>query len=344
MLTGQSQVDAFDDYLQIAVLGYFKSGKSSLISRFVNDDLPEKNHKITRKVKNSTKKVLLNGKDILLNLCEISSGSGEYEKQAKACSGIIKNHHAVMITVYLWKKPSLEQFERIFKAYQPYLSSKIPVIFVATKSDISLDSLTEEEINQFKQSFPNNVDFIQTSAYHDTNVTEAFMLAAQNAYEYKYPSPKIVETPVSNIESARVISSTTSTQTALQDNEYSISAIGSKKLNKESFKYALQQYKHRIESQRDEKTNNINFAYGFCRLFRSNRALNREVNYHLAQKLLEELETHSIKETFDKVDELRRNVQVERGFTKNKFYFDFGINSTELNEIIYDGQQARRLK
>ncbi len=105
----------------------------------------------------------------------------------------------------------------------------------------------------------------------------------------------------------------------------------------------LEKYIERIESHKNA-SNSFDFEYGFY-FFKKSRAINREINYLLAKKLLNDLlSSKSSVEVFKDVENKRKELINGKGLQNNKDYVDRGMNSKELNEIISNANKIETQK
>lgn len=113
---------------------------------------------------------------------------------------------------------------------------------------------------------------------------------------------------------------------------------------KEQLIHELNAYIKRIDLNKKSET--PDFARGFL-FFKNSRAINREANYALANYLLEQListEQKSIATLFEDLmqrrSQLRNAILIHHGLEGKPGYPDWGIQSTELKQII---EKAKRL-
>jgi hypothetical protein len=102
---------------------------------------------------------------------------------------------------------------------------------------------------------------------------------------------------------------------------------------KEQIKEKLSKYRTRIEKNKNAKEE-PDYAHGFW-FYEKSRAINRKINYLIAGKLLEFLNSNPGNfSTFEQIVKLRMDIVEQLTEEEKKHYVDRGINSAELNEII----------
>lgn len=98
----------------------------------------------------------------------------------------------------------------------------------------------------------------------------------------------------------------------------------------------LKRYIHRIDNNKDPESKTINFKYNFW-FYKNSRANNREANFYLAQKLLQNLTDCpelSIQQIFADILVQRAELITSKGIDKRADFVDRDINSHELNAIL----------
>lgn len=102
----------------------------------------------------------------------------------------------------------------------------------------------------------------------------------------------------------------------------------------------LKRYIHRVDKNKAPESKEINFKYNFW-FYKNSRATNREANFYLAQKLLQNLTNCpelSIQQIFADILVQRRELITSKGIDKRADFVERGINSNELNAILDKAQ------
>ncbi|MGQ3891842.1 hypothetical protein [Legionella sp. CNM-4043-24] len=107
------------------------------------------------------------------------------------------------------------------------------------------------------------------------------------------------------------------------------------------YRLLLQSYINRIATHKKHgQPDRINFAHGFI-FFSKSRAINREINYRLAQRLLHRLEYQTIAQVFSgNMEAVRQEIIHENRMQARSHYLQSNLSHSELNNIV---KSARRI-
>lgn len=220
----------------------------------------------------------------------------------------LKGISIIILAFDLTDKASFDCLPIYIEHIQRYASENVTVVLVGTKSDqASKRAVTQQEIDAFtaKHQIP---AYVETSAKTNKNVDTAFIVGSELAID-KLNIQKLAELKRSTPKAAQLI----------QD---------------------LEKYIARIEKHKTATTGAAgpDFSYGFW-FFKKSRAINRQVNYLLAQNLLHDLRCNkSTQETFANINAKRVEVIRTHSFWDRPDYVSRGMNSSELQEIINSAQ------
>lgn len=264
-----SDVDKKNQF-KVVIIGEASVGKSCLRQRFENPEValprdydPTVGVEFTQKFINDTE----------LSIVDIA---GDWQFQS-ITRNYLPEAHGVLLVFDPTNRTSFEEISRHFKNTKKSVAEDTVFILVSTKSDLASERVvTSEEAQQFADA--HGMSYVETSAKDNKNVNEVFKTLSQkmilNAAAASAKVMKAAET-AKMAEAARVAEQNANESQAIE--------AASKIIAK------LNAYIKRIESHKNSD-DKINFRYGFW--FRAEkRALNREINYHLARELKKDLMT-----------------------------------------------------
>lgn len=151
----------FDYIIKLVVAGEPGVGKTSLISRYIDDSFPQG-------VDFRIKIVNLDGKLIKLMI---------WDTPQEKFHSIIKSHyfqgtHGVIITFDITNQNSFKSNRLWVKEFENKLPYQPCIILVGTKCDLDQREVTEEEGNVLARYF--NAKYFEISSKTNQNITEAF--------------------------------------------------------------------------------------------------------------------------------------------------------------------------
>lgn len=160
----------YDHLYKVLVLGDSGVGKSSLLSRYVNDTFTE-NMVSTIGVDFSVKSIVYNNKNIKFQLWD-TAGQEKFRILTKS---YYRGTHAVIIAFDLTK---LDSFLNVKKWIDEVMSNDVDqekyIIVVGTKSDLVNDRrVSSENVEQFKNIL--NVKYFETSSKLGIGIDEVFI-------------------------------------------------------------------------------------------------------------------------------------------------------------------------
>jgi Ras-related protein Rab-1A len=292
----------YDYIVKMHIMGNPKSGKSCLLLRYT-DDIYTDSFISTGGYDFKIKDLNIGGETVKTQVFD-NAPQGQFKNNTEHEN--LRGAHAIILVFDLTDENSFidlknDWLKRYNKIQRGAGANKVNIILVGTKSDAN-DQLkfNHSEIDVFISNPTNKIDaYIETSAKTGENVKAAFETAA-----------KLV------IDRMKL------------DNQY--------QTPRQILIEELTRYINRIKSHTEPNTKDKpDFSYGFL-FFKNSRAINREVNFYLAQDLLSKLETtnDTIHTIFNDVNLQRNNIISKFDMDKRKDYKNRGIHSYELNNII----------
>ena len=157
----------YDYIFKLLIIGDSYVGKSSLLSKYVDNNFDE-NFNSTIGVDFKSKHLDIDDKMVKLQIWD-SSG----EKIFKSISCLYyKNCHGIMLVFDLTNRKSFQNIKTWLKDIKEYCRvDDVPKILIGNKTD-KARIIPYEEIIEFSDSM--NLVYIETSAKHDTNIDKAF--------------------------------------------------------------------------------------------------------------------------------------------------------------------------
>lgn len=192
-----------------------------------------------------------------------------------------------------------------------------PIILVGNKSDLKQRAVSEDEIRTFIKRNPLICDYKETSAKEASTVTNFF----KGLFKYIQPAPQTVSSQPQKRGHGK----------------------------RQELIDALDEYIERIKSYKD-KNGQIDYARGFWSITfcgftpffsKESRALNRRINFNLAQNLLHDLrhkEDKSISEIFADVEQRKERYIWSQSLPDNPNFVNRSIWG-ELRSIISTAQE-----
>ncbi|MBL7480601.1 hypothetical protein [Legionella bononiensis] len=285
---------------KITVLGGPGTGKSSLILNLAeNRTLMDDSHPLI--LESQIRTVHAEGMDFKFEMYDTQSNSSFYNNLSFISSSTI-----IFVLFDITNDSSFKTAKTLINSVKTQANDK-NIILIGTKSDLQ-DKRVVAMTDAIEYAKEQGIGYTEVSARYEND-----QLLKQMATHVLIPSVTSKAPPTSI------------------NNE-------SEQLNRdkvESIKKQLQSYIKRISSH-TRKDGNINYEAGFW-FFAKSRAANREANYLLAQKLLDELEHgNTSKSLFTKANlsTTREHIIGRNGIFNREGYVNRGINSSELNQII----------
>jgi len=162
------------DYLfKILLLGSQGVGKSSLLSRFADNEFLE-SMRATVGVDCKIRTVELEDKTIKLQLWD-TAGQERFKTVTKA---FFRGAHGVIFVYDITEKKTFEQLEYWLKEVKDNAPSNAVLMLVGNKCDLKSRAVQTKDAKDFAQN--KDAIFIETSAKDDTNVSKAFYSLANS--------------------------------------------------------------------------------------------------------------------------------------------------------------------
>jgi small GTP-binding protein len=163
--------------IRITMLGDSAVGKTSLISKFLNQNFDENYLTTIGKDKLEKKVVMKDGNEIKLIIWDTAG----QERFHSIATSTIKGSHGIILTFDLTKRSSFNSLESWLNDIKEN-SNEVPVIIFGNKCDLFENYEVEnEEAKKFAKE--HNLQYFETSAKQNVNVQEGFNSIAEIAYE-----------------------------------------------------------------------------------------------------------------------------------------------------------------
>ena len=159
------------------MLGDSAVGKTSLISKFLNQNFDENYLTTIGKDKLEKKVVMKDGNEIKLIIWDTAG----QERFHSIATSTIKGSHGIILTFDLTKRSSFNSLESWLNDIKEN-SNEVPVVIFGNKCDLFENYEVEnEEAKKFAKE--HNLQYFETSAKQNVNVQEGFNSIAEIAYE-----------------------------------------------------------------------------------------------------------------------------------------------------------------
>jgi small GTP-binding protein len=163
--------------IRITMLGDSAVGKTSLISKFLNQNFDENYLTTIGKDKLEKKVVMKDGNEIKLIIWDTAG----QERFHSIATSTIKGSHGIILTFDLTKRSSFNSLESWLNDIKEN-SNEVPVVIFGNKCDLFENYEVEnEEAKKFAKE--HNLQYFETSAKQNVNVQEGFNSIAEIAYE-----------------------------------------------------------------------------------------------------------------------------------------------------------------
>jgi small GTP-binding protein len=163
--------------IRITMLGDSAVGKTSLISKFLNQNFDENYLTTIGKDRLEKKVVMEDGNEIKLIIWDTAG----QERFHSIATSTIKGSHGIILTFDLTKKSSFKSLESWLNDIKEN-SNEVPVVIFGNKCDLFENYEVEnEEAKKFAER--HNLQYFETSAKLNVNVQEGFNAIAKIAYE-----------------------------------------------------------------------------------------------------------------------------------------------------------------
>ena len=163
--------------IRITMLDDSAVGKTSLISKFLNQNFDENYLTTIGKDKLEKKVVMKDGNEIKLIIWDTAG----QERFHSIATSTIKGSHGIILTFDLTKRSSFNSLESWLNDIKEN-SNEVPVVIFGNKCDLFENYEVEnEEAKKFAKE--HNLQYFETSAKQNVNVQEGFNSIAEIAYE-----------------------------------------------------------------------------------------------------------------------------------------------------------------
>jgi GTPase SAR1 family protein len=292
---------------KIQLHGEYGVGKTSLMYSFSKGQLPNIHGYFDEwVVKNASFATSFGKRKVLLEIHDFIP----VERFSRFAQIPYKSAHVHLLLVDMTDKTALEKIAEILEKIKKLneKDSEPLVYIVVTKSDLEWNyQITEAQVQQFARE--NSLSgYAITSAKTGDGLNEFFSKIAETIYKKHNPIYAKLDQG-GNAPEASLIRNLTA-------------------------------YINRIELNKN--SGKIDFSSEFC-FFAASRAINREANYLLAKKLLEQLQQgYEISNVFQDVEGIRRQIIIDYKLYDRPDYAERGCNSSELNEIIAQASSYKK--
>ena len=168
----------YDFIFKILLLGNSDVGKSSLILRFV-DGMWSETFIPTIGVDFKIKSLEINDKLVKMQIWDTA---GE-ERFRTVIASYFKGSHGILLIYDITNKTSFKELDNWLSVIENNASQNVLKILIGNKSDLEENrEVTKEEGQAFAKA--NNMQFMETSAKMNTNVSEAFEALAKIIMEF----------------------------------------------------------------------------------------------------------------------------------------------------------------
>lgn len=167
--TINSQEENYDERIKIMVIGESKIGKTSLISRYCNNQFNGGVYLSTIGIDFQIKNVVFNNKNIRLQIWD-TAGQERYRGIAK---NYFQSSDGFVIVYDITSSESFEKLDYWIEQIKVNSPENIKMVLFGNKSDISDErAITKEEGEEYAKN--NNIKYFEVSAKEGTNVKEGF--------------------------------------------------------------------------------------------------------------------------------------------------------------------------
>ena len=163
--------------IRITMLGDSAVGKTSLISKFLNQNFDENYLTTIGKDKLEKKVVMEDGNEIKVIIWDTAG----QERFHSIATSTIKGSQGIVLTFDLTKKSTFKSLDAWLNDIKEN-SNEVPVVIFGNKCDLFENYEVEnEEAKKFAKE--HNLQYFETSAKQNVNVQEGFNAIAKLAYE-----------------------------------------------------------------------------------------------------------------------------------------------------------------
>ena len=189
--------DNFDEKIKIMIIGESKTGKTSLISRYCNNEFYGA-YLSTIGIDFQIKNIILNNKNIRLQIWD-TAGEERYRNIAK---NYFQSSDGFIVVYDISNSESFDKLDNWIEQIKNNAQETSKMILFGNKSDME-DSrqVSKEEGEEYARK--NNLSFFEVSAKEGTNVQEGFEFFVKeilNSFSpnenYKKRKSKMLSTPI----------------------------------------------------------------------------------------------------------------------------------------------------
>lgn len=170
------------DYLyKFIILGDSNCGKTSLLTRYIDNVVEYEEYNPTIGVDFKVKVVQSNGKHIKINIWDTAG----QEKFKSIISYYYKNVAAAILLFDVTNRSSFDSIPAWIEEIKLNceLSDKIPMVLIGNKNDkISKRKVTVSEANKFADTF--NMEYFETNIYNWDEINDAFINLVDKTTDY----------------------------------------------------------------------------------------------------------------------------------------------------------------
>ena len=189
--------DNFDEKIKIMIIGESKIGKTSLISRYCNNEFYGA-YLSTIGIDFQIKNIMLNNKKIRLQIWD-TAGEERYRNIAK---NYFQSSDGFIVVYDISNSDSFDKLDNWIEQIKNNSQEKSKMILFGNKSDLEdIRQVSKEEGEEYARK--NNLSFFEVSAKEGTNVQEGFEFFVKeilNSFSpnenYKKRKSKMLSTPI----------------------------------------------------------------------------------------------------------------------------------------------------
>eukprot|EP01118_Nematostelium_gracile_P011802 TRINITY_DN424_c0_g1_i1.p1 TRINITY_DN424_c0_g1~~TRINITY_DN424_c0_g1_i1.p1 ORF type:complete len:223 (-),score=50.63 TRINITY_DN424_c0_g1_i1:124-792(-) len=169
--------DDYDFLFKVVLIGDSGVGKSNLLSRFTRNDFSAES-KSTIGVEFATRQITVQGKVIKAQIWDTAG----QEKYRAITSAYYRGAVGALLVYDITRNPTFEHLERWLSELLDHADKDIKVMLVGNKCDLEkMRTVSSDQATEFAQK--HKLSLIETSAFDQTNVEQAFTEILRQIYE-----------------------------------------------------------------------------------------------------------------------------------------------------------------
>lgn len=182
--------DKTDYTLKILTLGESAVGKTCILIRFTDDKFLT-SHIMTIGIDYKSKSIISGDKSVKLKIWD-TAGQERFRNITKQ---YYKGADGILLIYDITDRESFEKVRDWMKSINENTQSdKVGIILLGNKCDLDERKVTFEEGQSLAEEY--NIQFMETSAYKDINITESFQSLTNLIISKKEPQKEKIRTPI----------------------------------------------------------------------------------------------------------------------------------------------------